>query len=438
MSNDPESTTGITKLVIDGFKSIRSRAEIEIRPLTILAGANSSGKSSVVQPLLLLKQTLEVPFDPGALLLDGPNVSFTKVEQFLCRQEKNQYQDLRIGVEVDDRNYLINTFRFRQTKSRREMQLIEAVSSPGSVVIKPDMSEEEIVKIVPDHLRQIQDQFQAETELLFQWQVVRGRCFLYVELSSEQFDFPFKFVPFGGIDHIRQVIHVPGLRRRPERTYLVTPAQGPIFHGTFEHYIAGIISRWQANRSRQLPELGAILEELGLTWKISSERVDDTQVELRVGRLRHAAQGGAHDLVNIADVGFGVSQVLPVLVALLVARKGQLVYVEQPELHLHPKAQVALAGIIASAAKRGVRVVVETHSSLLLLGIQTLIAKKELDHQLVKLHWFELDDEGCTQITSTDVDETGRYGDWPEDFGDVDLNAQSDFLDAVEALEMSV
>ena len=74
---------GITKITVKGFKSIAEECEIDIRPLTILAGANSSGKSSIMQPLLLLKQTLEAPYDPGPLLIDGPNVQFTEVAQFL-------------------------------------------------------------------------------------------------------------------------------------------------------------------------------------------------------------------------------------------------------------------------------------------------------------------------------------------------------------------
>jgi hypothetical protein len=63
---------GITGITVGGFKSIATSQSIEIRPLTILAGANSSGKTSFLQPLLLLKQTLEAPYDPGPLLLDGP------------------------------------------------------------------------------------------------------------------------------------------------------------------------------------------------------------------------------------------------------------------------------------------------------------------------------------------------------------------------------
>ena len=135
--------------------------------------------------------------------------------------------------------------------------------------------------------------------------------------------------------------------------------------------------------------------------------------------------------MSLADVGFGVSQALPVIVALLIADPGQLVYVEQPELHLHPRAQVALAKLLADAAKRGVRVVVETHSSLLLLGVQTLVAGGKLPPDLVALHWFERGEDGATQVKSRDLDEFGAYGNWPQDFADVELGTHQDYLGAV-------
>ncbi len=73
---------------ISGFKSLRDSVRVQLRPLTLLAGANSSGKSSVMQPLLLMKQTLEAPYDPGALLLDGPHVRFTQPDEFLSRGKR--------------------------------------------------------------------------------------------------------------------------------------------------------------------------------------------------------------------------------------------------------------------------------------------------------------------------------------------------------------
>jgi predicted ATPase len=212
-------------------------------------------------------------------------------------------------------------------------------------------------------------------------------------------------------------------------------AVGPEFPGTFDNYTASIVAQWSNNSPHTLTHLSEDLNALGLTWKVEARAVDDTQVELRVGRLRKPQRGGSRHLVNIADVGFGVSQTLPVVVALLAAQPGQLLYIEQPEIHLHPRAQVAMASLIAKAARRGVRVVAETHSSLLLLGVQSQVAEGKLDPANVKLHWFIRDDtSGATTITSADLDAAGRFGDWPEDFDDVTLKAQKEYLDAADRL----
>src|SRR5438876_12115497 len=97
----PRRNEGITRLTVGGFKSINQEQSIEIRPLTILAGANSSGKSSLMQPLLLLKQTLEATYDPGALLLNGPNVRFTSTDQLLSHTYNRKTVDsFYVGIEV--------------------------------------------------------------------------------------------------------------------------------------------------------------------------------------------------------------------------------------------------------------------------------------------------------------------------------------------------
>src|ERR1700680_276025 len=92
---------GITRIAVEGFKSIAKRQEIEIAPLTILAGANSSGKSSIMQPLLLLKQTLGGTYDPGPLKIDGPNVVFTSSEQFLSKGGN----ELRIEIAAGETEF---------------------------------------------------------------------------------------------------------------------------------------------------------------------------------------------------------------------------------------------------------------------------------------------------------------------------------------------
>jgi predicted ATPase len=135
--------------------------------------------------------------------------------------------------------------------------------------------------------------------------------------------------------------------------------------------------------------------------------------------------------VNLADVGLAVSSTLPVLVALIQAEPEQLVYIEHPELNLHPRAEWRLAQLLVQAANRGVRLVIETHSSLLLQGILTCVAKGDIAPSSVILHWFSRDSDGITRVEAANPDEAGRVGEWPEDFSDVELRSSNAYLDAV-------
>lgn len=426
---------GITKITVAGFKSIAEEQSIEIRPLTILAGANSSGKSSIMQPLLLLKQTLEASYDPGPLRLDGPNVRFTSAEQFLSRVGRVGYKDtFHVGIVLDN-NASQTIFFHKPRKSGLEVQKTILTSGTRKLELRAHMSYDEIAAADPNTLSLV-NQLYNKDDLT----VIRDRFSLAIgarrSLRGMNYDYFIGTSLSNDVEHyVGKTIHLPGLRGNPERTYFVA-AVGATFPGTFENYAASVLAKWQTDKDKSnLENLCQDLKELGLAWKVSAVPLNDTQVELRVARLPHATKSGTRDMVNIADVGFGVSQTLPVIVALHAAKSGQLVYLEQPEIHLHPRAQTAMAKVLADAARRGVRVVAETHSALLILGIQTLVAEGKLDPALVKLHWFERKG-GTTKIKSADLDEAGSFGDWPEDFADVALEAQSNYLDAAESRMM--
>jgi predicted ATPase len=432
--------SGITAITVCNYKSICQEQRLELKPLTILAGANSSGKSSIMQPLLLLKQTLEAPFDPGPLLLDGPNVRCTSVEQLFCKVVSSCGDSFSVKFETGKNISL--RLKFNKNKTPGVAVGIEGMSyveQGKEQWIFPDMTSTEIENRLPSNIKEYRDSIllsSAEKKKM-KWEVFRERCFLNFKLRA---DGPYVgFAISAGVSpanlvgpHLENIIHVPGLRGNPARTYGTT-AVGQSFPGTFEKYCASIIHHWQSIKDDRLKALGKALESLGLTWKVEARPVDDTQVELQVGRLPHSVRGGARDLVSIADVGFGVSQTLPVIVALLAAEPGQIVYIEQPEIHLHPKAQKLMAQILADAAAKGVVVIVETHSSLLLRGIQTLVASGKLPSSLVNLHWFTREEKtGATIVNSSGMDENGAFGEWPEDFDEVSLDAESEYLDAVE------
>ena len=416
-----ETIEGITKIAVSGFKSLAEECEIDIRPLTILAGANSSGKSSIMQPLLMLKQTLEAPYDPGPLLIDGPNVQFTSAEQFLSNlinEERTDRFQVQIETEAKDYNPVETTFRTGQSGIELAKIKVErkSFSPPEYITLYPDMPAEEIKSLIDQHLIPKCDF------------VKRSRCFW----RFEQQNFHMVTNTISNLEsHIFNIIHLPGLRGNPERIYKLT-GTGPRYPGRFEYYAASIIHEWQETGDKRLKTLTDALYTLGLTGQVDTGKIGDIGIQIKAGLLTHDKTPET-DMVSIADVGFGMSQVLPVLVALIVAEPGRLVYLEQPELHLHPRAQVALAQVLADAAKRGVRVVAETHSSLLLLAIQTLVAEGDLSPELVKLHWFTRGENGATKIDTADLDEVGAYGDWPEDFDDVDLKAQSRYIKAAQS-----
>ena len=421
----------INRITVAGFKSIVQEQSIEIRPLTILAGANSSGKSSIMQPILLLKQTLEAPYDPGALLLNGPNVRYTSVEQLLSRTSADEIKDMFcVGVEIAVGAGVKTCFKRAKNQG---FDVEETIYNPekNKYRLYRNMSRSAIRSI----LGKVNTRLSLDATTLANTATVdRNRCFLrlYVKLEDGDISIPVPLVRNEGYlqESLQEVIHLPGLRGNPERTYPVT-AVGSTFPGTFENYAASVILHWQqTGNTDALRRLNDDLKRLRLTGKVVARPLGDTQVELLVNRFM---KDNAEDMVSIADVGFGVSQTLPVVVALHAAKPGQLIYIEQPEIHLHPRAQSAMAEVLADTALHGKRIVIETHSDLLLLGIQALIAEGKLPKDLVKLHWFEQLANGSTHISSADLDETGAYGDWPEDFHTVLLNSQRRYVDAAEA-----
>jgi hypothetical protein len=437
-SEFPTRPPAITSLSVSGFKSIVDKQTIEIRPLTLLAGANSSGKSSMMQPLLLLKQTLEAPYDPGPLLLNGPNVRFTSAREFYPVMVARS-RSLRFSIALEASHgaeFEVDFQRKKDTPLELESNLY--VYDNNKFIISKHTTLSDVVEFAqtvsrPEFFKAIEP-YVRNAGL----KVERDRFYLTVgypgDVVLSMLFSPPGQAPFDQIGPLLlEIIHLPGIRGNPRRTYPVTGI-GPTFPGTFENYAASLISDWHSRSPERIRRVSEDLRSLGLTWKIEAKAIDDTQVELRVGRMRHRQKGGERDLVSIADMGFGVSQTLPVVVALRAARPGQLVYIEQPEVYLHPRAQVAMARLLVNAANRGVRVVAETHSSLILLAVQTLVAEGVIEPGLVGLNWFIRDQkDGTTRIKRADLDEAGRFGDWPEDFDEVMLEAENRYLSAAEA-----
>jgi hypothetical protein len=203
---------GITRIAVEGFKSIAKRQEIEIAPLTILAGANSSGKSSIMQPLLMLKQTLEATYDPGPLKLDGPNVRFTSADEFLSRTENTEASRLRVEIASGQLDFEVT---FAKNLQQRLDVIEEAYCVRGSSIsLRPGMSSQE--------LQEAAQRFEPTKSFAHhKLSIVHERFILYPRIKDSSYplalDYPSPF--------IQGVIHVPSLRGNPSRAYPVAGAK---------------------------------------------------------------------------------------------------------------------------------------------------------------------------------------------------------------------
>jgi hypothetical protein len=254
--------------------------------------------------------------------------------------------------------------------------------------------------------------------------IVPHRFTLYAMRSFRNLTWTGDPWPGSAYQVLEEAIRVPGLRGNPDRRFPLAAATSKPSGLFAREYTAGFLLAWQQIEDQRLAKIGAQLEAMGLTSRVEVSNPDGVSVSLLVHRL----SVGDGDMVNIADTGVGVSQVLPVLVALLAAEPGQIVHIEQPELHLHPEAQARLAAVLIEAAARGVLVVIETHSPLLLLALQTSLAAGDLPPEKTRLYWFERDADGAAIVTPGQLDEHGRYHQWPVDFGDVERRRNMEFV----------
>jgi predicted ATPase len=121
------------------------------------------------------------------------------------------------------------------------------------------------------------------------------------------------------------------------------------------------------------------------------------------------------------NVGFGITYTLPILAAVLAARPGALILVENPEAHLHPRGQARIGYLLARAASTGVQIIIESHSDHVLNGIRLAVHGGVIPPEDVALHYFQRREDGDEvqhEVTSPQIDRDGRIDDWPDGFFD--------------------
>ena len=236
----------------------------------------------------------------------------------------------------------------------------------------------------------------------------------------------------------KSISYLGPLRMKAERIYSWTGVTPETVGYSGEHAVAAIlasrnrrISLGYRKQAKAFDEIIAnSLYKMGLVEKVKVEAISEQRQEYEVKVLTK----GGREWVDLPDVGFGVSQVLPVLVQCYYAPRGSIIIMEQPEIHLHPRAQALLADVMIdvihareNGKPRDIQLIIETHSEHFLRRLQRRIAEQELSSQELAVYFANVD-HNPARLEPLQVDQFGNILNWPEDFfGDEmeDITAQT-------------
>ena len=438
--------TGIDKIKVSGYKSIKE-CELSILPITVLAGSNSTGKSSMMQPLLLLKQTFEAG-RKRPLVLKGKNAYVSSLAEAKPRFASDDYLPLSITIA----NKKVSATSVFSPMENGHSLSDGVVLEKSCFVTEPkfDATDEKreicfCATSLPEYLRSAMNEKYGKIPSDINYRVESEGCFYHIAPISRD-GRPIAARGYKPSDEIstdiQGVMHLPALRGNVTGVYRddTLNTDHPFYEGTFPEHIARIIEKW--SQDSQYDEkyrlLVKYLDLLRLAKGVATRRITGSLIEILVGwhhSKSPSKENGTKqsDMVGIADVGVGVSQVLPILTALVAAEENQLVYIDQPDIHLHPFAQRGLADVIVDVAMQRVRVVIETHSALFLLALQTAIAAriKCITPEHVAMYWFNRKDDGSTYVDRANIAFDGTYGSWPVDLASTAYDLQREFSDAL-------
>lgn len=447
----------LTRLRLKNFKAWEDTGDVELAPLTILFGGNSSGKSSLHQFLLMLRQTVESP-DRRRVLHTGDDRTPVDLGSYTSLL-RNSNVESPLEFELDWRRSIPLQVEYARDGTRfsgRQMGFQAAIGATADTPPRPR---------VDSYWYRLSSDNTADTLWLGSERNDRGDYEIRadgIELvrtlgrkwpvgAPSQFhafpdDLPtrYQFLDFAADltlaleEQLRAINYLGPLREKPSRLYRWSGEEVGHVGWRGEHSIDALLAGRtrefnfaSKQRKKSLQVLVAQwLRDLGVIDKFSVAQIGEGRDEYEV----RVTTPGSRREVLLTDVGFGVSQVLPVIVEAFYSAPGSTVVMEQPEIDLHPAVQSGLADLFIAAISaregskpRGTQFIIESHSEHLLRRLLRRIAEEAVDPACVRCYSVSPGRKG-SMIQALDVDGYGNVRNWPEHFfGDPteDMIAQS-------------
>ena len=427
----------LTRLKLDNFKAWRE-ADLTFGKVTGFFGTNSAGKSSLLHLLLLLKQTRNAT-DRGIVLdFGGPAgmVNLGTFEDVVHQHDKNQAIGWRIDWTLpetltieDPLEPTVTRFEGNSLQTRCEVGFRNKRLWPRELAyrfnevdfrLQPTAGSRREFELVTDP-----PNFQFLRNQGRPWPLTHPvKTYLFPSQAKSYFqnadflgDFELAYEKL-----MDSMYYLGPLREYPRREYHWAGSSPDDVGQRGERTMDSMLAATARNETRNLgfrkkrkPFQAMIahwLSKLGLIYDFRLE-------EIAKGTNLYRAMvetSSSSVTTSLTDVGFGVSQVLPVLVLLYYVPEGSTVLMEQPEIHLHPAVQSGLADVMLNVAEvRNVQIVVESHSEHLMRRLQRRVAEQKISSQDVKLY-FVSSNRGRAEVSDLLLNEWGEIENWPKDF----------------------
>ncbi|MCY4005438.1 MAG: DUF3696 domain-containing protein [Rhodobacteraceae bacterium] len=389
----------ISRIDLRHFKCFEA-LKLPVRPLTLLSGGNASGKSSAMQPLVLLHQTMREHEWSSRLMLNGATMRLGTarevVDQVHGKRSVHGMRSFEISLIDND----VDRFEWEFAGEQDEMSLVV----------------QKVQGDTADHGAWNMDEPQAL------------RCLLPHELGSHPLT-----------SRLCRLTYLSAERLGPRDYYLyddpqLTPVVGPrgeyavsVLHsGSDSRVLPGLVKDGTPpTRSRQVEAYmhgffpGCVLDIQPV------RRANAVTLGVLVSRDT--------DYHRPVHTGFGITQVLPIVIAALSADPQDILVIENPEVHLHPAGQAAMGEFLGKVSSAGVQVMVETHSDHVLNGIRRAVKGGVLSSDDVALHFFSPrsgeSDSSTPQVQSPAINSDGNTDSWPAGFFDQFDNDMNYFAD---------
>ncbi len=357
----------ITSVTIKNFKSFKLLS-LNLEPLNIFTGLNGSGKSSLFQALLLLKQSYnsEGRLRSGLIVGDGDILNLGKGKDILF-QYSNSDEQIKFDIECGD--ITLNwTFKYEINS-----KILPSVTVSDEHVLKCNLFTNKFQYLNTEHVSPKTTHNRNEN-------------FIQENNIGIQGEFAVHYLALFGIE------------KKITNPKLLHP---------------------KGQTNSLLHQVDAWLSEISPGAKLVIEEIKG--IDLIKLAVRFEDKNGYSDDYQPINVGFGITYVLPVILALLKAEPEDILLIENPESHLHPRGQSEMGKLIAMVAASGVQLFVETHSDHLINGIRVAVKQKIINHTNAKIFFFErFASENETQSISYEIsiDSAGELSLYPKFFLD--------------------